>query len=608
MASGKDALDLYDGEDDLLDYGDDLEADLLGGDLADVEAYGDLEDELGLDFPLEADSSSKKPADQNGSSSSSSTAVAAVKEPAATTTTSALDSAGLDDIEYDEADYAAVDASSLSLRNNNDRSNSKDDGRQDASAATSTTSQKRHLTEGQSEAELGGINRQSASFTDDRSSYNNNASTRGSGGRGGAMRGRGNMNYGGRGTYQGGAGASRGGQMMGMGMNPQQQMYAAMQQQMAMGMGVNGGRFPSDGYGNQGMGYPSYNGGAGMGGMGGAPGRNIHINPKFQNRAGGPAIPGSPSGLDRALGQQQKPQQEQQSPRQSYQDSDNGQSFGRGSGDQSTRSGSQDRFDNDRFNRNQQYNNERSGSRDGRDQGSNGSEQGRRTDNSYRSSGSSEREPGLGQGLSTSKDFGRRSNDGGSGSWSGDSPRHSQSQPHSPLPSYSNRGSPAIGGGSPGSITSRLTPGIKRPGGAMEDSQKAQKSSGSSTPRSEQSRSSSALNQEYGSDSGSVSFLRDRRDDGDDSPQHRQPEPSNSNAVPTGFVKVENIPESVSDASVRQLANGISGVGRVLTVSKKGDRTVVLGFASVEEAKFFRRQINRTTVEGSLVTVTLTSA
>ncbi|KAK3844708.1 MAG: hypothetical protein J3R72DRAFT_65850 [Linnemannia gamsii] len=233
------------------------------------------------------------------------------------------------------------------------------------------------------------------------------------------------------------------------------------------------------------------------------------------------------------------------------------------------------------------------GSRDGRDQGSNGSEQGRRTDNSYRSSGSSEREPGLGQGSSTSKDFGRRSNDGGSGNWSGDSPRHSQPQPHSPLPSYSNRGSPAIGGGSPGSITSRLTPGIKRPGGAMEDSQKAQKSSGSSTPRSEQSRSSSAMNQGYGSDSGSVSFLRDRRDDGDDSPQHRQPEPSNSNAVPTGFVKVENIPESVSDASVRQLANGISGVGRVLTVSKKGDRTVVLGFASVEEAKFFRRQINR---------------
>ncbi|KAG0279272.1 hypothetical protein BGZ95_001747 [Linnemannia exigua] len=605
MASGKDALDLYDGEDDLLDYGDDLEADLLGGDLVDVEAYGDLEDELGLDFPLDHDSSKKQqPADQNGLSSSNAAAAPAdMTEPAATTTTSTLDSAGPDDLEYDEADYAAGDASSLNARNDNDRSNSNDNGKQDAPAGTSASSQRNQSTEGQSEAELGGINRQGAGFTDDRSSYNNNASTRGGGGgRGGALRGRGNAGYGGRGAYQGGAGTGRGGHMVGMGMNPQQQMYAAMQQQMAMNMGMNGGRFPSDGYGNQGMGFSSYNSGAGMGsmgGMGGAPGRNIHINPKFQNRAGVPAIPGAPSGLDRALGQQQKPQQEQQSPRHSYQDSDKGQSFGRGGGDQSTRSGSQDRFDNDRFNRNQQYNNGRSGSRDGRDQGGNGSDQGRRTDNSYRSSGTSEREPGLG---------GRRSNDGGNGSWSGDSPRHSQSQPHSPLPSYNNRGSPAIGGGSPGSISSRLTPGIKRPGGAMEDSQKAQKSSGSSTPRSEQSRSSNAINQGYGSDSGSVSFLRDRRDGGDDSPQHRQSEHSNGNAVPTGFVKVDNIPESVSDTSIRQLANGISGVGRVLTVSKKGDRTVVLGFASVDEAKFFRRQINRTTVEGSLVTVTLTSA
>lgn len=101
----------------------------------------------------------------------------------------------------------------------------------------------------------------------------------------------------------------------------------------------------------------------------------------------------------------------------------------------------------------------------------------------------------------------------------------------------------------------------------MEESQKAHKSSGVSTPRGEHSRSSTS--QGYGSDAGSVSFLRDRRDGGDggeDGPQQRQREQASpsSNAVPTGFVKVDNIPDSVSDASIRQLAHGISGVGRVL--------------------------------------------
>ncbi|KAF9124974.1 hypothetical protein BGW39_007761 [Mortierella sp. 14UC] len=590
MASGKDALDLYDGEDDLLDYGDDLEADLLDGpDLAGVDAYDDLDD-LGLDMPpLDAASSSseKQPiADQNGMSSSATAAAVTAKE--STTTTGASDLADIDDLAYDETEYADTDASVLSPVNKSSMSNSMDDSKRDGPAATAANSQKRHLIGDQSNVKFGGVNRQSTGSNEDRSSYNNNyASTRG-GSRGGGLRGRGNMGYGGRGNYQGGAGTGRGGHMMGVGMNQQQQMYATMQQQMAMSMGMNGGRFPSDGYGNQGMSYP-YNGGANISGMSATPGRNIHINPKFQNRAGVPAVPGIPAGLDRALGQQQQ----QQSPQQSYQESGTGPSSGRGAeGNQSTRAGSQDRFDNDRFNRNQQYNNVRSDSKDGRNQGGNGTE----------------------QGLSTSREFGGRSNNGGSASWSGDSPRNSHSQPHSPLPSYNNRASPVIGGGSPGSISSRLTPSLKRPGGAMEDSQKAQKSSGSSTPRSEQSRSNNSINQGYGSDTGSVSFLRDRRDGGvgagDDSPQHRQREPSNSNsnAVPTGFVKIDNIPDSLSDASIRQLAKGINGVDRVLTVSKKGDRTVVLGFGSVDEAKFFRRQINRTTVEGSLVTVTLTSA
>ncbi|KAG0290584.1 hypothetical protein BGZ96_005951 [Linnemannia gamsii] len=601
MASGKDkdALNLYDGDDDLLDYGDDLDVDLLDGDLAGVGAYDDLElgaeDDLGLDLPpLDAASSStsKKADDQNN-------------------TVSNMDDSAYDETVYTETDASAVESSG-SKTNNQSTSN---DDKRDASPSAATTSQKRQSYDDQSEVELGGNNRHSSKPSNDRSPYyNDNSSSSSSsprgGGRGAGLRGRGNQGYGtssGRGNYQGG-GAGRGGHMMGMGMT-QQQMYAMQQMGMnmnmglGMGMGVNGARFSgSDGYGNQGMGYP-YNGGASTGGGAGTPGRTIHINPKFQNRAGVPTVPGAttaatasvPEGLDRALGQQQ-----QQGSRQFHQDSGNGQSPGRGN--QSSRSGSQDRFDGDqRYNRNQQYNNNnnnrRSDSRDGRDQISSGSDRGGRTDNSYHSSASAERD--FGQGLSTNRDFGGRS---------GDSPR--SSQPHSPMPSYNNRSSPIIGGGSPGSISSRLTSGLKRAGGGpTEDSQKAQKSSGSSTPRGEHSRSST--NQEYGSDTGSVSFLRGRQDGGgEDSPQHRERESSssNSNAVPTGYVKVDNIPNSVSEASIRQLAQGISGVDRVLTVSKKGDRAVVLGFASIDEAKFFRRQINRTSIDGSLVTVTLTSA
>ncbi|KAH7036887.1 hypothetical protein BKA57DRAFT_496589 [Linnemannia elongata] len=602
MTSGKDkdAIDLYDGEVDLLDYGDDLEADLLDGDLAGVGGYEDLElgaeDELELDLP---------PLDAVSSFTSNKKAAADLN---ATTTSTA--GTYDDEVAYDETDYAAeadafVAESASSKTNNNSQSTSNDDHR-DASPSSATTLQKRQSNDdGQSVVELGGVNRQSSSYNNN---YNNSASSSPRrDGQGGALRGRGHQGYGtgtGRGNYQ----SSRGGNMMGMGMN-QQQVYAMQQMGMnmnMMGMGMNGGRYSGNGYGNQGMGY-SYNGGAGMGGGAGTPGRTIHINPKFQNRAGVPAIPGAtagaaatttattlPAGLDRALVQEQR-----QGPRQSNHDSGNVQSPGRGN--QSSRSGSQDRFDGDRFNRSQQYNNERSDSRDRRDQqGGSGFERGGRSDNSYRSSGSSERD--FGQGLSTGRDFGGRS---------GDSPR--TPQPHSPLPSYNannSRSSPIIGGGSPGSISSRLTPGLKRAGGgSVEESQKAHKSSGVSTPRGEQGRSST----NQGSDTGPVSFLRDRRDGGDggeDSSQQSQlaQASSSSSTVPTGFVKVDNIPESISDASIRQLAHGISGVDRVLTVSKKGDRTVVLGFASIDEAKFFRRQINRTSIEGSLVTVTLTSA
>ncbi|KAF9962988.1 hypothetical protein BGZ70_007730, partial [Mortierella alpina] len=146
-----------------------------------------------------------------------------------------------------------------------------------------------------------------------------------------------------------------------------------------------------------------------------------------------------------------------------------------------------------------------------------------------------------------------------------------------------------------GSITSRLTLGSKRYGDEQEDFQKARKSNGGSTPRSEHGRLEA-----NGSDmdKGSVSFLRDNRESTDS---------GSSDVVAKGFVKLENVPEVVSDASLRKLAEGVSGVHRVLTITK-GDNAVTLGFASVDEAKFFRRQINRTTIEGSLVTVTLASS
>ena len=251
MASGKDkdAIDLYDGDVDLLDYGDDLEADLLDGDLAGVGGYDDLElgaeDELGLDLPpLDAVSSSmsnkEAAADQNGMTTAS-----AAKEGQGTAGT--YD----DDVAYDETDYTAeVDASvtegASSKTNNNNQSTSNGD----ASPSSVTTPQKHQpYDDGQRKAELGGINRQSSSPSDDRSSYNNSynnsasSSPRGDG-RSGGLRGRGNQGYGtgtGRGNYQGG----RGGNMMGMGMS-QQQIYAMQHMGMGMnmmGMGMNGGRY-----------------------------------------------------------------------------------------------------------------------------------------------------------------------------------------------------------------------------------------------------------------------------------------------------------------------------------------------------------------------------
>lgn len=77
-------------------------------------------------------------------------------------------------------------------------------------------------------------------------------------------------------------------------------------------------------------------------------------------------------------------------------------------------------------------------------------------------------------------------------------------------------------------------------------SNKSQKSNNSSTPHSSND------------EPGSVSFLRDRNHD------RSSDRDSRVNAVPTGFVRMDNVPESTSDSVIRALANGISGVDRIL--------------------------------------------
>lgn len=101
--------------------------------------------------------------------------------------------------------------------------------------------------------------------------------------------------------------------------------------------------------------YP-YMGGQGMGGMNarpgmGAPGRTIHINPKFQNRPGMPPIPGLGAPVDQQQQQQQRPQ---------LQDSNRGQTRGwenkpATESGQITRSGGRDEYDGDRHDSNQRF-------------------------------------------------------------------------------------------------------------------------------------------------------------------------------------------------------------------------------------------------------------
>lgn len=133
--------------------------------------------------------------------------------------------------------------------------------------------------------------------------------------------------------------------------------------------------------------------------------------------------------------------------------------------------------------------------------------------------------------------------------------------------------------GSP-SITSRLGLGTKRPGDGPEEPHKVPKSSGSSTPRQEHTRLAESSTLE----GGSVSFLREKRlaSDRDDSAKINSR--THTNVEPKGHVKMENVPDSVSDDSLRKLANGITGVDRVL-VSGALDGQLVFNYLTVKRIK-----------------------
>ncbi|KAF9957420.1 hypothetical protein BGZ72_001845 [Mortierella alpina] len=541
MASSKDSLDL---DDDLLDYGDayDLDAndELLAEDLANVDENADEVFDLGVedDFPLDP-----------------------AEESITENTTASAEQSSLGPVNGGAKDERANGAASVT---SND---------QKGNTAENQDSQQQHNNSPyQRDGEnTGGYNRQGANGNG-RSSHGS-SSWRGRGGSG-PMRGRGQQNYTsmGRGNFQGGAGGMNPYPMMGMGMNPgmapgmNMNMGVGMNMNMNMGMmnmgmNMNGPRYPGDGFGNQAMINP-FGGGSGMdgnrmnpamGGMNarglqgavGSPGRTIHINPKFQNRAGIPPIPAAGAGLD-SQNQQPSTQLSQQS---SSQQRPQAQDSGRGQ------------------TRHWENNNVQDNGRSSGYDRSNGSYAGNNRDDTYRPSSRSVRDDGAG--LSSRGSTDRRSSDVGRSSSSDASRKSTRPRSRSPPPRVSS-----------GSISSRLSLGSKRYGDEQEDFQKARKSNGGSTPRSEHARLEA-----NGSDvdKGSISFLRDNREAADS---------GSSDGVPKGFVKMENVPEAVSDASLRKLAEGVSGVHRVLTITKGGN-AVTLGFASVDEAKFFRRQINR---------------
>ncbi|KAF9309736.1 hypothetical protein BG003_009427, partial [Podila horticola] len=533
----KDNLDLYDEE---LDYGDldDLDAELLDSDLPAGDVAYD-------EFDLDAD-------------------------------------------ELDP-DFAPQSTTATATSNSDDKAGTSDpapSSEQASSTSSPSTSHSTHALPSKPSVDHKDAKSEEQSPSSDGSSFGANRSSvrppysspiRGGMGRGG---------YGGRGrgqTYMGGMGRgsfdNRQGGMMGMGMNGMNMNpmnMGMMGMNMGLGMGVGGTQYPYDGYnnpGNQSMGY--YGGTNGMdgnmaqgmnrmnnsmGGMNARPGnmagRNIHINPKFQNLAGMPNISAATT------------------PAGGFSPNPNAGGAKSATWDNNRSNMSPARSTRPSTESNSDYQRDRQSTRDNSarlDDRTSNFDRDRRSD-SYNSHPRSDREGGSRSSDRGSNDRSRYESDHGrSNSKYLDSPGRTSDSGRRDSRSQSPGRGAAVS-----SINSRLSLGMKRGNDAVSGdvSNKSQKSNSASAPH---------LSKE---EPESVSFLRGRNHD---RPFGKDAE--NSNTAPTGFVRMDNVPESTSDSVIRALANGISGVDRILTVSKKG-RSVTLGFGTVDEAKFFRRQIN----------------
>ncbi|KAG0050769.1 hypothetical protein BGZ83_004458 [Gryganskiella cystojenkinii] len=577
MASAKDQdlLELYDGDDDLLDYdADSFEID--PNVKADPAAtYDEFDLDEGLD-DLEKDLLDNSNESPHGDDSDR-PYPSPSKDPSAKHTSSPTNGDNVDN------------KSLTSVKNQPDNEGSTSTAEGSSSLQQSSFNRQTNTTTGRSpftNSRGSGTNGRGGYTQGQRGGYlGMNGGGGGRGNSGGINMGRGNFQGGGMGNMptMGNMGRGGMGMGMGMGMNMNMNMTPAMLQNMGMGMGMNmnnmnmammnmsgmgmgrGNQFSAGGFSNQGgmgmfgqgQGMNNRQGGRGSPGSVGAMGRNIHINPNFQKNLA------AASGTNGAAQSQQFPNQQQQ------------QFQGHGQGRGTTQNWSQNQKQGNSMNS--------SAGRSGFGRSNGGPSSDRDGYNSDRDQ----------DGSGYISDNRRGSDAGGRGA---------SVNLDRPLGSRRSR-SPSA------SITSRLSLGTKRANDGPEESHKALKSSGGSTPRGEQNQQQAV---DSSPENGSVSFLREKRfaTDRDERAKNSNTNNGHSNVKvePKGHVKMENIPESVSDDSLRKLANGIPGVDRVLTITRKGDRAVVLGFASVEEAKFFRRQINRTTIEGSLVTVTLASA
>ncbi|KAG0089657.1 hypothetical protein BGZ93_008973 [Podila epicladia] len=506
----KDNLDFYDEE---LDYGDldDLDAELLGPDLVAGDVAYD-------EFDLDADELDPDFAPQ---STNTTTSTSDVKEGTG-----------------DPAPNSELESSTSSPSTSHNAH---------ALPSKPSVDNKDAKSEEQSPASNDG-----ASCGSNRSSVRPpyGSPTRGGMGRGYGGRGRGQPYMGGmgRGSFDNRQGAMMGMGMNGMNMNPMNMGMMGMN--MGLGMGIGGTQYPYDGYSNPGNRNMAYYGGPNgmdgnmaqgmnrmnqnMGGMNARPGsmagRNIHINPKFQNLA---SISNISAAITPTGGFTPNPNAGVGAKSATWDNNRSSMSPVR-----STRPGTENNGD---------YQRDRQSTRDNSarlDERTSNFDRDKRSD-SYNSHSRSDRDGSLRSSDRGSNDRSRHeSSHGHSDSKYLDSPGRNSDSRRRDSRSRSPLGRPAT----VPSINSRLSLGAKRGNDAMNSdvSNKSQKSNDANTPRSSKEEPES------------VSFLRGRHDrpSGEDT--------KDSNAAPTGFVRMDNVPESTSDSVIRALADGVSGVDRIL--------------------------------------------